>query len=93
MGGAEVKVRKISKKKFIEKLLIIDRFETTRFNEYIDAYYYVNDIPETDRFWNRMESNLMNMFSEKEYMELLIPAHYTSETFHKINECFGYRNL
>lgn len=92
-GGAEVKVRKISKKKFIEKLLIIDRFETTRFNEYIDAYYYVNDIPETDRFWNRMESNLMNMFSEKEYMELLIPAHYTSETFHKINECFGYRNL
>ncbi len=90
-SGEKVHVKKVSKKKFIEKLLIIDRFETTRFNEYLDAYYYVNDVPKEERFWDRMESNLLSMFSGSEYQEINIPAHYTEETFKDINEVLGYK--
>ena len=89
-AGSQVVERKLTKKKFIEKLLVIDRFETTRFNEYLDAYYYVNDVKKEDRFWDKMESNLDRMFNGNEYMELLIPAHYTEATFKRINEILGY---
>lgn len=90
-SGREVRIKRITRKEFIEKLLVIDRFETTRFNEYLDAYYYVNNIPRKKRFWDRMESNLMAMFQGGEYRELNIPEHYTEETFQDINEALGYQ--
>ena len=89
-SGSDVKANIISKKQLIEKLMIINRFETTRFNEYLDAYYYVNDIPTRDRFWNKMESDLIKMFPEKQYMELMIPERYTENTFKQINQFLGY---
>ena len=89
-SGSEVVEKRISKKKFIEKLLVIDRFETTRFNEYLDAYYYVNNIPIEERFWDKMQKNIEEMFTSQEYTELLIPAHYTERTFSRINQLLGY---
>lgn len=83
--GKEVRIKKISKKEFAEKLLIIDRFETTRFNEYLDAYYYVNNIPEENQFWNKMKANIEFIFSDTEYLEYNIPAFYSEKTFHQMN--------
>lgn len=90
-SGRQVREKKITQKEFIEKLLVIDRFETTRFNEYLDAYYYVNNVPKEKQFWDRMESNLMSMFPNQEYKELNIPEHYTEQTFKAINAALGYK--
>lgn len=87
-NGDSVKVKKISKKKFIEKLLIINRFETTRFNEYLDAYYYINDIQRRNRFWDRMEENMNRLFEYQGYFEINIPIYYTDKTFKQINKIF-----
>ena len=44
------------------------------------------------RFWDKMEANLYRMFTESDYMELLIPLHYTEVTFRQINEILSYRD-
>ena len=89
-AGKDVRKKSLQRKHLIEKLLIIDRFETTRFNEYLDAYYYINDVPEEEQFWNKMKINLQNMFKEEEYLELDIPANYSEGTFIQINDLLGY---
>lgn len=66
-SGKNVRKKSISKKCFVEKLLTIDRFESTRLNEYLDAYYYINDIDENEQFWNKMRNNISNIFSDDEY--------------------------
>lgn len=90
-AGRDVRVKKISKKHLIEKLLIIDKFETTRFNEYLDAYYYIHNVPKDQQFWNRMRNNLMAMFDDTSYLELNIPEVYSEKTFNQINQILGYR--
>lgn len=92
-AGQDVRVKKLHRKQLIEKLLIINRFETTRFNEYLDAYYYINDIPKDKQFWNQMKNNLYGMFDEGEYLELDIPATYSENTFNQINKILGYEKV
>lgn len=89
-NGADLQVKTISKKRLIEKLLIIDRFETTRFNEYLDAYYYINDVPAEEQFWNKMRDNAEKIFMDDEYSEFNIPASYSEKTFQQINKALGY---
>lgn len=89
-AGKDVRVKHISKKEFIEKLITIDRFESTRFNEYLDAFYYINNIDNGRKFWLKMEQNLDEIFTDDFYMELNIPSYYTEKTFEQINKILGY---
>ena len=90
-AGSDVRVKSLHKKHLIEKLMIIDRFESTRFNEYLDAYYYINDIPIEEQFWNKMRTNLQNLFcDDEEFLELNIPSSYSEQTFLQINKILGY---
>lgn len=84
-SGKDVRIKKISKEQFVSKLLTIDWFETTRFNEYLEAYYYVNNIQENQKFWNKMRNNIEEIFKDEEYEEYNIPAFYTEETFKQMN--------
>lgn len=84
-AGKKVRIKDISKKEFVEKLLTIDRFESVRFNEYLDAYYYVNNISEEKQFWNQMRSNIEAIFSDDIYKEYNIPSFYSEDTFKQMN--------
>lgn len=88
-GGKDVRVNHVSKKEFIEKLITIDRFESTRFNEYLDAFYYINNINNDEKFWTKMENNLEEIFSQDDYLELNIPSNYTKRTFEQLNSIVG----
>lgn len=85
-GIDDVVALKVPASHFINKLININKFETMRFSEYLQAYYYIHDIPLEEQFWNKMERNARKIFAQAEYDEFLIPHRYTQKTYQQINE-------
>lgn len=85
-SGEDVTVRKMNANELVDRLIIINRFETSRFTDYLQAYDYVNCTPKEDTFWECMAQNGQRIFTDGEYYELSIPQRYTKKTFEQINE-------
>lgn len=85
-SGKDVEMESIAKEEFINRLVIINRFETSRFTDYLQAYDYVNKTAFSDQFWERMRMNGEHLFADKTYYCLRIPQNYTQETFAQINK-------
>ena len=82
--GDNIETKEITRFDFIEKLLIVNYFETTIFDSYQRAYHCVNIISAEDEFWNRMRSNAENIILDDTYIELCIPQNYSANTFEAI---------
>lgn len=81
----DVQVEQLTKEEFLERLIIINRFETTRFTDYLQAYDYVNNVPSKEQFWMKMKQNGEKSFQDDTYYALKIPKNYTKKTFEQIN--------
>lgn len=84
-SGEDVQVFKISKEELLDRLILINRFETPRFVDYLQAYDYANKTKSKDVFWEKMRSNGNDIFTDTTYYEFLIPSQYTPKTFEQIN--------
>lgn len=85
-SGESVEVETLTKEEFINRLVIINRFETTRFTDYLQAYDYANNTKTEDQFWAKMYANGQQIFEDKKYYCLKIPQIYTKQTFVEINK-------
>lgn len=83
-SGDKVEECTISKKELIEKLLIVNYYETVLFNGYLKAYYYQNLESTEHDFWNKMRSNIDEILTEDYYSEILLPRKYTMSEFKMI---------
>ena len=84
-SAEHVEIEELTKEELINRLLIINRFETSRFTEYLQAYDYVNNTEHNSQFWEKMRCNGQSIFADQTYISLKIPKYYTKETFEEIN--------
>lgn len=84
-SGETVKYNKITKAMMIEKLLIVNYYETILFNGYLKAYEYVNLMRFEDSFWHKMRQNIENILTETEYDEIFLPCQYSEQVFRDVD--------
>ena len=82
----DVAVEELSARELVDRLVIINRFETSRFTDYLQAYEYAMNTEPEKRFWNLMRENGMRTFTAERYYAFKIPRRYTDKTFRQINE-------
>ena len=80
-SGETVKLNELEKIEFVEKLLIVNYYETVLFNAYLQAYDFVNLHHKEDAFWEKMRSNIDGMLPDEKYYEILLPQHYSKKEF------------
>lgn len=85
-SGEDVQIEEMSASELIDRLIIINRFETSRFTDYLQAYEYVTKTKHKDGFWEKMRENGGRIFQEKQYYAFNIPQKYTRKTFDQIND-------
>lgn len=85
-NGDRLAIRQISKAEFVNKIMVVNYFETVLFNAYLQAYYYVNPANLENDFYKKMESNINKLFYSEVYTEILIPKHYTKNVFAELRK-------
>lgn len=80
-SGSKVKVKKITRQRLAERLMIVNYYETVLFDGYLKAYYYSNLVDEKTDFWKQMKLNINNILNEDNYYELRLPQVYSSREF------------
>lgn len=86
-SGNVVKVKEITKKEMVEKLMVVNYYETVLFEGYLKAYYYKNFPSRNEEFWNKMRENIAQNLNEESYYEIYLPKRYS------INEFMEVKNL
>ena len=85
-NGDKLVVRQLSKSEFINKVMVVNYFETILFNAYLQAYYYINPASLEYDFFKRMEYNINHLFHCETYSEILIPTYYTKDVFEQLRK-------
>lgn len=81
-----VQTKKISKAELIEKILIVNYYETVLFDGYLKSYYYLNLRNDDNDFWTKMRCNIESIFTEDEYDEILLPRVYSDAVFDAVKQ-------
>lgn len=82
-------IRDIDKRKFVEKLIQINKHQFSRFSEYLSIYSSFNPESDTKAYWFTMENNLVQCVSQAHCYEMEFPLNNNYNAYKEFMKVFN----